>query len=76
MISLGIGDPDTPTPQPVVDALASAASDPGTHQYLANRGRPELREAYARFYERRFGVTLDPESEIIPAPARRNASST
>jgi LL-diaminopimelate aminotransferase len=67
VISLGIGDPDTPTPQPVVDALASAASDPGTHQYPSNRGRPELREAYARFYERRFGVTLDPETEIIPA---------
>src|SRR5215211_8136492 len=67
VISLGIGDPDTPTPQPVVDALASAARDPGTHQYPSNRGRPELREAYARFYERRFGVALDPETEIIPA---------
>src|SRR3954466_5867756 len=67
VISLGIGDPDTPTPQVVIDALASAASDPGTHQYPSNRGRPELREAYARFYERRFGVTLDPETEIIPA---------
>src|SRR3954468_5048947 len=67
VISLGIGDPDTPTPQAVVDALASAASDPGTHQYPSNRGRPELREAYARFYRRRFGVTLDPETEIIPA---------
>src|SRR4051794_35665343 len=67
VISLGIGDPDTPTPRVVVDALASAAADPGTHQYPSNRGRPELREAYARFYERRFGVTLDPETEIIPA---------
>ena len=67
VISLGIGDPDTPTPQPVVEALAGAARDPGTHQYPSNRGRPELREAYARFYERRFGVTLDPETEIIPA---------
>ena len=67
MISLGIGDPDTPTPQPVVDALAAATSDPGTHQYPSNRGRPELREADARFYERRFGVALDPETEIIPA---------
>ena len=67
VISLGIGDPDTPTPQPVVEALAAAASDAGTHQYPANRGRPELREAYARFDERRFGVQLDPETEIIPA---------
>jgi LL-diaminopimelate aminotransferase len=67
VISLGIGDPDTPTPQPVIDALAAAAADPGTHQYPSNRGRPELREAFARFYARRFGVTLDPESEVIPA---------
>jgi LL-diaminopimelate aminotransferase len=67
VISLGIGDPDTPTPQPVIDALAQAASDPGTHQYPSNRGRPEFREAFARFYERRFGVTLDPETELIPA---------
>jgi LL-diaminopimelate aminotransferase len=67
VISLGIGDPDTPTPQAVIDALASAAADPGTHQYPANRGRDELRQAFARFYERRFGVTLDPETEIVPA---------
>jgi LL-diaminopimelate aminotransferase len=67
VISLGIGDPDEPTPQPVIDALAAAAGDQGTHQYPSNRGRPEFREAFARFYERRFGVTLDPESEIVPA---------
>ncbi len=67
VISLGIGDPDTPTPAPVIDALASAAADPGTHQYPSNRGRPELREAFARFYSRRFGVELDPDTEIIPA---------
>jgi LL-diaminopimelate aminotransferase len=67
VISLGIGDPDTPTPAPVVDALAQAAADPGTHQYPSNRGRPELREAFARFYARRFGVELDPDTEIIPA---------
>ena len=67
VISLGIGDPDTPTPQLVVDALCEAARDPGTHQYPSNRGRKEFREAVARFYERRFGVELDPETEIIPA---------
>ena len=67
VISLGIGDPDTPTPSFVVDELSSTATDPATHQYPSNRGRPELREAFARFYERRFGVTLDPESEIVPA---------
>jgi LL-diaminopimelate aminotransferase len=67
VISLGIGDPDTPTPANVVEALAAAAADPGTHQYPSNRGRPELREAFARFYQRRFGVTLDPDAEIVPA---------
>jgi LL-diaminopimelate aminotransferase len=67
VISLGIGDPDTPTPAPVIEALASAAADPGTHQYPSNRGRPELREAFASFYWRRFGVELDPDTEIIPA---------
>jgi len=67
VISLGIGDPDTPTPSFVVDELSSTATDPATHQYPSNRGRPELREAFARFYDRRFGVTLDPESEIVPA---------
>jgi LL-diaminopimelate aminotransferase len=67
VISLGIGDPDTPTPRLVVDALAEAAADPGTHQYPSNRGRAELRRAFADFYARRFGVTLDPETEIVPA---------
>ena len=67
VISLGIGDPDTPTPDVVLDALARAARDPATHRYPSNRGRPELREAVARFYERRFGVALDPAEEIVPA---------
>src|SRR3712207_4713949 len=67
VISLGIGDPDSPTPDLVVDALRDAAGDPGTHQYPSNRGRPELREAVASFYERRFGVRLDPASEVVPA---------
>ena len=66
VISLGIGDPDTPTPAPVIDALGRAAADSGTHRYPSNRGRPELREAFARFYRRRFGVELDPETEVIP----------
>src|SRR5918994_4912175 len=67
VISLGIGDPDTPTPDLVVDALADAARDPGTHQYPSNRGRQEFRDAVARFYLRRFGVELDPDSEVVPA---------
>ncbi|HZG49481.1 MAG TPA: LL-diaminopimelate aminotransferase [Thermoleophilaceae bacterium] len=67
VISLGIGDPDTPTPAAVVEELARAANDPGTHRYPSNRGRPELCDAFAGFYERRFGVALDPDTEIIPA---------
>src|ERR687894_1325221 len=66
VISLGIGDPDTPTPELVIDELARAAADPGTHQYPSNRGRPELREAVAGFYEPPFGVALDPATEIVP----------
>src|SRR4051794_10953832 len=67
VISLGIGDPDTPTPQIVVDALGEAAKDPGTHQYPSNRGRHDFRDAVAAFYDRRFGVELDRATEIIPA---------
>src|SRR3954465_4995061 len=68
VISLGIGDPDTPTPQLVVDALRDAAGDPGTHQYPSNRGRHEFRDAVASFYERRFGVTLEPAHDPNPPP--------
>ena len=67
VISLGIGDPDTPSAELTVEALQKAAADAGTHQYPSNRGRPEFREAVAAFYERRFGVTLDPATEIVPA---------
>jgi LL-diaminopimelate aminotransferase len=73
VISLGIGDPDTPTPELVIDSLATCAADPGTHRYPSNRGRPELRDAVARFYDRRFGVTLDSESEIVPALGAKEA---
>ena len=67
VISLGIGDPDTPTPDFVIEALSAAARDPGTHQYPSNRGRSEFRQAVADFYERRFDVRLDPDTEIVPA---------
>ena len=67
VISLGIGDPDTPTAEVVVEALAAGARDPATHQYPSNRGRQDFRDAVARFYDRRFGVQLDPAGEVIPA---------
>jgi LL-diaminopimelate aminotransferase len=66
VISLGIGDPDLPTPEPVVEALARAARDPRTHQYPSNRGTNEFREAVAAFYAERFDVEIDPDTEVIP----------
>ena len=73
VISLGIGDPDLPTPRAVVDALAEGAADPQTHQYPTNHGSDEFREAAAGFYRERFGVELDPASEIVPALGGKEA---
>jgi LL-diaminopimelate aminotransferase len=67
VISLGIGDPDHPTFPYIVDAMRGAVADPSTHGYPSNRGRPEFREAFSRFYADRFGVEIDPETEVIPA---------
>jgi LL-diaminopimelate aminotransferase len=67
VISLGIGDPDLPTFEPIVAAAQRAVADPSTHSYPTNRGRQEFREAVAAFYDRRFGVQLDPETEVMPA---------
>ncbi len=66
VISLGIGDPDLPTPDAVIEAMAHSLRDPAAHQYPSNRGSDEFREAAAAFYRQRFGVELDPEREIIP----------
>jgi LL-diaminopimelate aminotransferase len=73
VISLGIGDPDLPTPHPVVDALIAGVRDAATHQYPTNHGSEELREAAAGFYRDRFGVELDPGSEIVPALGGKEA---
>jgi LL-diaminopimelate aminotransferase len=67
VISLGIGDPDRPTPAIVVDAMQEAVTEPETHRYPSNRGRQDFREAVADFYMRRFDVELDPATEIMPA---------
>ncbi len=67
VISLGIGDPDEPTYPYVVEAMQAAVADPSTHRYPSNRGREEFRQALAGFYERRFGVEIDPGTEAIPA---------
>lgn len=64
VISFGIGDPDLPTPAHVIDALCEAARDPANHRYPETEGLPEFREAVAAWYERRFGVRLDPSREV------------
>jgi LL-diaminopimelate aminotransferase len=66
VISLGIGDPDRPTPALVVEAMQEAVSEPETHQYPSNRGRDDFREAVSDFYQRRFDVGLDRETEVMP----------
>jgi LL-diaminopimelate aminotransferase len=67
VITLAIGDPDTPTFRPIVEAMQRVVANPTTHNYPSNRGREEFREAIAIFYGRRFGVTLDHDSEVMPA---------
>jgi LL-diaminopimelate aminotransferase len=67
VITLAIGDPDTPTYPPIVDAAQRAIANPTTHTYPSNRGREEFRAAVANFYARRFGVELDPDGEVMPA---------
>src|SRR4051795_522636 len=67
VISLGIGDPDTPTFRYVVEAMREAVGDPSAQKYPSNRGRQEFREAFADFYRQRFEVEIDPVNEVIPA---------
>ena len=67
VISLGIGDPDMPTPEHVVEAMQAAVAENGNQKYPSNRGREEFRRSLAGFYERRFGVAIDPETEVMPA---------
>ena len=65
VISLGVGDPDLPTPDHVVEAMREAVLDPSTHRYPSYYGALEFRQAVARWYDRRFGVELDPETEVM-----------
>jgi LL-diaminopimelate aminotransferase len=67
VISLGIGDPDEPTYPHIVKAMQQAVAENANQKYPTNRGRLEFREAMADFYSDRFGVEIDPESEVIPA---------
>lgn len=65
IIDLGMGNPDLPTPQHIVDKLVQTVQDPRTHRYSQSRGIPGLRRALSAYYERRFGVSIDPETEAV-----------
>ena len=65
IIDFGMGNPDLPTPKHIVDKLVETVNNPKTHRYSASKGIPGLRQSQARYYERRFGVKLNPDTEII-----------
>ncbi|MBX3597159.1 MAG: LL-diaminopimelate aminotransferase [Rhizobiaceae bacterium] len=65
IIDLGMGNPDLPTPSSIVDKLVEVVRDPRTHRYSASRGIPGLRRAQANYYARRFGVKLDPDTQVV-----------
>jgi LL-diaminopimelate aminotransferase len=66
VISFAIGDPDIPTPPHIIDKLCETAKDPISHRYPESAGMPELHQAIADWYKRRFDVTLDPDTEVLP----------
>ncbi len=65
IIDFGMGNPDLPTPKHIVEKLVETVRNPRTHRYSASKGIPGLRKAQAKYYERRFGVKLNPDTEII-----------
>lgn len=66
IIGFAIGDPDIPTPPHIVNRLCQAAQDPANHRYPESEGLPELHQAIAAWYKRRFNVTLDPATDVLP----------
>ncbi len=66
VISFGVGDPDVPTPQGIIDTLIREAEKPSNHRYPSYFGLPILRETFSAWFKERFGVTLDPEREVLP----------
>jgi LL-diaminopimelate aminotransferase len=75
VISLGIGDPDLPTPARIVSVLQEAAADPANHRYASYFGLAELREAIARWYADRSGVELEPDTEVLPTLGSKDGIS-
>ncbi|MBL7995596.1 aminotransferase class I/II-fold pyridoxal phosphate-dependent enzyme, partial [bacterium] len=66
VIDLGVGDPDIPTPQPIIDACVKALQNPANHRYPYQIGSMKYREAIVRFFKKRYAVSLDPMKNIIP----------
>jgi len=66
IVSFAIGDPDIPTPPHVINKLCETAKDPANHRYPESEGLPELHDAIAEWYKKRFNVTLDPATEVLP----------
>ena len=66
VVTFGIGDPDIPTPQPIIDRLLTASQHAPNHRYPETDGLPEMRRAIAEWYEKRFSVKLDPDKEVLP----------
>src|SRR5438105_14279530 len=73
VIDLGFGNPDIPSPEVAVDKLREAALRPTNHRYSVSRGLPQLRAALAELYERRFGVVLDPETQVVATIGAKEA---
>ncbi|MDX1730354.1 MAG: aminotransferase class I/II-fold pyridoxal phosphate-dependent enzyme, partial [Aurantimonas coralicida] len=65
IVDLGMGNPDLPTPKFIVDKMCEAIRDPRTHRYSASKGIAGLRKAQAAYYARRFGVTLNPNTQVV-----------
>ncbi|MBZ9724848.1 LL-diaminopimelate aminotransferase [Mesorhizobium sp. CO1-1-11] len=65
IVDLGMGNPDLPTPKAIVDKLCEVVRDPRTHRYSSSRGIPGLRRAQANYYDRRFGVKLNPDTQVV-----------
>lgn len=66
VINLGVGDPDRPTPEPIIRSLQKHVENPAFHQYALDQGAPELRQSIAAFCKKRYGIDLDPATEILP----------
>ena len=66
VITFGIGDPDIPTPEHIIERLCQASRDPANHRYPETDGLPEMRVAIAEWYEKRFGIKLNPDKEVLP----------